>query len=402
MPRVVQNRLTARTVASLKDGVFADGGNLWLTVKGNTRAWSVRYTSPTNGRVREMGIGSAREISLSAARERAADARRLIGEGIDPIDARQQARAANRKERGLTFAEAAERFMAERAPTWKSARAQPLRSGILRIHICPVIGKKPVAAVDTDDALSVLRPIWTSKPETAGRARWLIENILDYAKIHKWREGENPARWRGHLSNVLPRPSAIAKVEHRPAVDRKHIGEVMGKLVESQGMAARAVRFVCLTAARSGEVRGALWSEIDLEAKMWIVPAERMKMAREHRVPLSESALDVLREALPLRDQKAGDLVFPGQKRGKPLSDVALSKALHAAAGTKDVTVHGLRSTFRDWAAEETDHPGEVAEMALAHAIGSKVEAAYRRGDLIQKRAEMMAAWAAYCIPLRE
>ncbi|WP_342627184.1 integrase arm-type DNA-binding domain-containing protein [Nguyenibacter vanlangensis] len=398
MPKIVSNRLTARTVASLKDGVYCDGGNLWLTVKGNTRAWSVRYTSPTTGKAREMGIGSARAISLADARARTADARKLVGTGVDPIDARKEERTARRREVGLTFEQVAERFMKERAPSWRSARAAPLRYGILRIHIYPIVGKKQAAAVETDDVLAVLRPIWTAKPETAGRARWLIEHILDYAKIHKWRTGENPARWRGHLSNVLPRLSTVAKVEHLPAVARKDIGKVMRRLAESQGVAALAVRLACLTAARSGEIRGAIWSEIDLKGKVWIVPKGRMKMGREHRVPLSAGALEVLQTVLPLRDREHGDQVFPGGKRGKPLSDVALSKALKLAAGTDDVTVHGLRSTFRDWAAEETDYPREVAEMALAHAIGDKVEAAYRRGDLFEKRRQMMDGWARWVL----
>ncbi|MFT8713033.1 tyrosine-type recombinase/integrase [Komagataeibacter rhaeticus] len=393
MPRISHNRLTVRAVSSLKDGVFADGGNLWLTVKGNTRAWSVRYTSPVTGKVREMGIGSTRTISLADARERAAAARKQVADGIDPLEVRRQEQAERKKESGLTFAQVAEKFMVEKAPNWRSARAAPLRQGILRIHICPVIGDKAVNEVETEDVLSVLRPIWTTKPETASRARWLIENILNYAKVHGWRDGANPASWRGHLANVLPKPSAVAKVEHHAAIDRKDIARVMAKLAESQGIAAKAVRFLCLTAARSGEVRGAVWSEIDLKAKIWTIPAERMKAGKEHRVPLSDGAVSILQAVLSIRDPAHGDLVFPGQKAGKPLSDVALSKALHQAADTKDVTVHGLRSTFRDWAAEETDYPREVAEMALAHAIGDKVEAAYRRGDLFDKRRDMMAEW---------
>ena len=226
--------------------------------------------------------------------------------------------------------------------------------------------------------------------------RGRIERILDYARTHGWRDGENPARWRGHIQNILPKPSSIASVEHYAAPNREDMPGIMRALLASEGLAAKAVAFTCLTAMRSGEIRQAAWSEIDVQSRVWHAPTEHMKGKKEHRVPLSDSALEILKAVRPLRNPAHGDLVFPGQKQGKPLSDVALSKALHQAARTKAVTVHGLRSTFRDWAAEETDYPNEVAEMALAHVIGNKVEAAYRRGDLFEKRRQMMDDWAAF------
>lgn len=340
-----------------------------------------------------MGIGSARDVSLADARRRATEARLMVLDGIDPLDRKREEKAARRKETGLTFAQVAERYIIERAPAWRDPRSPGVWRSSLEHHAYPHMGKKNVVAIETDDVLAVLRPIWATTTETAGRVRGRIERVLDYARTQGWREGENPARWRGHLDNILPAPSKVTKVEHHAAVERKDIAKVMAALARSDGLSAKAVRFLCLTVARSGEVRAAVWSEIDFANRVWTIPAARMKAGREHRVPLTDGALAILEAVRPLRDSAKGDFIFPGHRAGKPLSDVALSKALHLAAGTKAVTVHGLRSTFRDWAAEETDFPNEVAEMALAHAVGNKVEAAYRRGDLFAKRREMMEAW---------
>ncbi|MBS0984239.1 phage integrase central domain-containing protein [Gluconobacter cerinus] len=396
MPKIVMNRLTVRTINSLRDGVYGDGGNLWLTIKGNTRAWSVRFKSPLTGKTREMGIGSVRHVSLADARRLAAEARQKIFDGCDPIEERKSQKATFKQERSLKFDDIASRYIQEQSPAWRDPRQSPIWTTSLQRYVFPIFGNKPVATITTEDVLNVLRPIWTTKTETAGRVRGRIERILDYAKTHGWREGENPAQWRGHLSNILPAPTKITKVEHHAAVDRRIMPRVMKCLITSNGLAAKAVQFLCLTAARSSEVRSATWNEIDLNAKIWTVPGERMKAGREHRVPLCDGTLAILKAVLPLRDTQNGNYIFPGQKIGKSLSDVALSKALHTAAGTKNVTVHGLRSTFRDWAAEETDFPREVAEMALAHTIGDKVEAAYRRGDLFEKRRLLMQEWCQY------
>ncbi|MFT8517084.1 tyrosine-type recombinase/integrase [Acetobacter syzygii] len=395
MSRVSPHQLTARQVSTLKNGSLCDGGGLWLVAQGEAKSWYFRFTSPIMGKRREMGLGSVASITLADARRRAAEARHQLAEGLDPVDERRRNRSLQRKEAPPTFADIAKRYIQEMAPGWRDPRSASVWTSSLERLAYPQLATKQVADIDTDDVLSVLRPIWENKTETADRLRGRIERILDYATTHDWRKGENPARWRGHLANILPKPSSVAKVRHHPAIPRKDIAHVMAKLAAADGMAAKAVRFTCLTAGRSGEIRNAVWSEIDLATRIWTVPASRMKTGKEHRVPLSEGAMAVLQEVLPLRDRRAGDLVFPGGRIGRPLSDVALSKALHMAAGTKDVTVHGLRSTFRDWAAEETDYPREVAEMALAHAISDKVEAAYRRGDLFDKRREMMAEWCA-------
>ncbi|CAP57524.1 tyrosine-type recombinase/integrase [Gluconacetobacter diazotrophicus] len=398
MSRVAPHRLTVRQVGALKDGALADGGNLWVVAKGGSKVWTFRYTSPTTGKRREMGLGPVQDVSLAQARRLAADGRHLLMDGIDPIVQRDRDLAERKKESGVTLQTAATRYIEEQTPGWRDPRAANIWISSFERLVFPLCGDKAVVGIDTDDVLAVLRPIWTTKTETADRLRGRLERVLDYARTHGWRDGDNPARWKGHLAAILPKPSAVAKVEHHAAVDRKDIGKVTAALGASQGVAAKAVRFACLTASRSGEVRSAVWSEIDMKAGIWIVPAHKMKAGQEHRVPMSGSALAILREVEPLRDPKGADFVFPGQKRGKTLSDVALSKALHLAAGTKAVTVHGLRSTFRDWAAEETDYPREVAEMALAHAIGDKVEAAYRRGDLFEKRRQMMEDWARWVL----
>ncbi|MFT9297323.1 MAG: integrase arm-type DNA-binding domain-containing protein [Gluconobacter sp.] len=396
MSKLPPNQLTVRKVASLKDGVYGDGGNLWITVRGDTRAWTFRYKSPVTGKRREMGLGPARDISLAEARLRATENRRLLLEGIDPLEEKARQKGETVQER--TFAQVAEQYITEQAPGWKDPRSAPMWRSSLDRHVYPVLGQKPIGSVQTEDVLAVLRPIWENTTETATRLRGRMERILDYAQSHHWREGENPARWRGHLANILPKPTAVSKVVHHAALPYRDLPPVYSRLSAEHGVGALAARFICLTATRSGEVRKALWSEIDLKKQIWTIPAERMKAGREHRVPLTNGAMALLYKVQTLRSSLGEDsFVFPGGRVGSPLSDVAVSKALHQAAGTKDVTIHGLRSSFRDWAAEETDFPREVAEMALAHAIGDKVEAAYRRGDLFNRRAEMMFAWERFC-----
>jgi len=392
--RLGPNQLTVRKIESLGDGVWGDGGNLWITITGKRRAWSFRYKSPTTGKNREMGLGSCREVSLAEARQAASEARKLLRASVDPLEERRarEAEAERGRAKALTFAMVAEQYIKEQTPGWKDSRRAAVWTSSLERLAYPTLGDKPVAAIDTDDVLAVVRPIWTTINETADRVRGRIERILDYARSHGWREGENAARWRGHLANILPKPSAVSKVEHRPAVPWQDIRRVMTALGAAEGLGAKATRFACLTATRSGEVRGATWAEVDLKKKVWVLPPERTKMRKEHRVPLSAAALAVLAEVNPLAAGRDSYL-FPGGRAARPLSDVALSKALHQAAGTKEVTVHGFRSTFRDWVAEATEYPREVAEMALAHAISSQVEAAYRRGDLFEKRTAMMEEW---------
>lgn len=397
MSRLPPNQLSALKVSRHKSGDLCDGGGLWLVVTGGSRLWEFRFKSPITGKRRQMSLGSAYSLSLADAREKAAKCRGMTENRLDPIIEREKEKAARELEKGLTFAEVAAQYIKAQTPAWKDHRSPAVWTSSLTQHVFPIFGEKSVRDVDTQDVLTALRPIWTEKTETSGRIRGRIERILDYARVQQWREGENPARWCGHLSVMLPAPSKITKVQHHKAAEWKDISEIMKALQSINGMAAKAVRFCCLTAARSGEVRNAVWSEIDLSESLWVVPAEKMKAGREHRVPLSGDAVKVLQEVLPQRDAVAGDILFPGAKRGRPLSDVAVSKALHHAAGTKEVTVHGLRSTFRDWAGETKVCSREVAEAALAHAGKSKVEAAYFRSDLLDLRRPLMEAWAAQC-----
>jgi integrase len=388
--------MTVRKLESLKDGTFSDGGNLWITVVAKNRTWSFRYKSPVTGKRREMGLGAYRDVPLAAARQLAEAARKLLRDGVDPLEHRQAIEAASVRERTGTFESVASQYIVEQSAGWRDPRLAGIWTSSLKRLAFPTIGAKSVATISTDDMLAVLRPIWTTTNETADRVRGRIERILDYAITHGWRKETNPARWRGHLINILPDPSSVAQVKHRPAVPWQEIGPVMKALARSEGMGALAVRFACLTAARSAEVRAAPWLEVDLKAQIWTIPAERMKQQKEHRVPLSKAALEVRAAARALGSEKNA-FIFPGGRTGRPLSDVALSKALHLAAKTKNVTVHGLRSTFRDWVAEDTQVPRELAEMALAHTVGDKVEAAYRRSDLLERRRPLMENWGKWC-----
>ena len=389
------NRLTAIEVRNLTAaGLYADGGGLYLQIaQGGSKSWIFRYSIV--GRKRHLGLGSVADVSLAQARVDAADARRLVAKGIDPIEERREARAQVQREaaRAQTFKQVAEDYFASNAPTWKNAKHRQQWCNTLETYVYPVIGNLPVGEVTTDHILKILKPIWTKKPETAGRIRGRIESVLNAAKTLGAREGENPALWRGHLSNLLAKQSKTVRVKHHAAMPYADAPDFIVRLTEHAGFAALAFRLLILTACRTNEVLGARWNEIDMDAGIWIIPGERMKGGREHRVPLSPAALDVLREAEKV---KLNEFVFPGQKRGKPLSNMALLMLLRRF-NVADVTAHGFRSAFSDWAHEETRHPNHVIEMALAHVIESKVEAAYRRRDLFVKRRLLMDDWATFC-----
>lgn len=390
-----RHRLNARQVTTAKPGMHADGGGLWLRAQLGGRSWIFRYKSSTTGKERLMGLGPFPDITLLKAREAADAARLVVLDKRDPLDERRARDAATRGELLMTFQAAAETYIAAHRAGWRNPKHADQWTATLTQHVFPTMGGKAIARVETADVMKVLEPVWTTIPETATRLRGRIELVLDFAAAKGWRTGDNPARWRGHIAHMLPRRSKVAKVVHHPALPYKQIAAVIAKLAESKGTAALAVRFVTLTAARSSEVRGATWSEIDLEEKVWTVPGERMKAAREHRVPLSTGALEVLGLAKMLGEALDTPFVFPGGVQRRPLSDVALSKAFHLAAGD-EYTVHGLRSTFRDWCGEMTTHAGDVAEAALAHTVRDKVEAAYRRGDLFEKRRALMEEWARF------
>jgi integrase len=390
-------KLTALKVGrGLPAGMYADGAGLYLQVTGSgAKSWIYRFS--LRGKPREMGLGSLVAVSLADARAKAAACRALRQDGMDPIEARraQHAQAALDAAKAITFKEAAERYIATHRAGWKAAKHAGLWENTLATYAYPVIGKVSAQAVDTALVLKILEPIWNTKPETAGRVRGRVEAIMDWAKSRGLRQGENPARWRGHLQYQLPARSKVRRVKHHAALPYAELSEFMVALREQEGIGARALEFTILTAARTGEIIGATKDEADAAEKLWTVPAVRMKAGREHRVPLSSRALVILKEMTAPRNGEH-TFVFPGGKRGKPLSNMAMAQVLKRM-DRDGITVHGFRSTFRDWAAECTNYPNEVVEMALAHSVSDKVEAAYRRGDLFEKRRHLMADWAAYC-----
>ncbi|MEE7438896.1 tyrosine-type recombinase/integrase [Methylobacterium oryzae] len=387
------NRMSARTVQTLAEpGRHADGDGLYLVIDQNGgKRWVFLYRLA--GRRREMGLGSLRTISLAKARELANRARTMVAEGEDPVEARQ-AEAPSPDPAPIpsvtTFAEVAEAFMGERDGGWRNAKhRQQWRTSLM--NYAAALREKPVSEVSTSDVLAVLRPIWREKPETASRLRGRIERILDAAKVEGHRQGENPARWRGHLEHTLPKPGKLSR-GHHPALPYAEVPAFVAALRTRVAASARALEFIILTAARSGEVRGMRASEVDLDSGVWTVPAERMKAGRQHRVPLSRAALDLLAPRLAVIDRN--DFVF-ANSRGDMLSDMAF-KRLNLRVGVEGITTHGFRSSFRDWAGDETDFPREVMEAALAHMVGNEVELAYRRGDALEKRRQLMELWASF------
>ncbi|MDO9094002.1 MAG: integrase arm-type DNA-binding domain-containing protein [Rubrivivax sp.] len=392
MPKLAKE-LQALTVSRLATpGLHFVGGvqGLALQVTGGSRSWLLRAT--IGGKRRDMGLGPYPEVTLAQARDKARDARELIRQGVDPIARQQAAQSAMRAAvaEALTFKDCAEKYIKAHRAGWKNAKHAQQWENTLAQHAYPVLGDVLVRDVKLPQVLAVIEPIWTTTNETAVRLRGRMELVLDWATARGLRDGTNPARWRGHLDKLLAKPSKVNNREHHAALPVGDVGAFMARLRSAEGMGARALEFAILTAARSGEVRGATWAEIDADAKVWTVPGARMKAGKEHRVPLSDAALALL-AALP--QGKPDALVFRAP-RGGALSDMTLTAVLRRM----DVPAvpHGFRSTFRDWASERTSYPSDAAEMALAHAIADKVEAAYRRGDLFEKRRLMMADWAQF------
>jgi integrase len=367
---------------------------LALQVTGSgARSWILRATVGT--RRRDIGLGGFPDVTLAGAKESARIARAKIKEGIDPVEESKAKRSALEaiQASAITFGEAAAKFIAAHESGWKNAKHAGQWTATLETYAFPTIGKIRVSEIETAHVITILESIWTTKTETASRLRGRIESVLDWATVRGYRKGENPARWRGHLDKLLPARSKVQKVEHHAALDYRDVGAFMVELRKAEGMGAKALEFAILTAARSGEVRGATWSEIDEQAAVWTIPAERMKAEKEQRVPLSDSAVELLRN---LPRIEGTEFVFPNSKE-KPtaLSDMTLTAVLRRMDMT--VTAHGFRSTFRDWAGETTAYPREVIEHALAHQIRDKAEAAYARGTLFDKRRRLMADWAKYC-----
>jgi integrase len=388
-------KLAAIALKKLGDGWHADGGNLYLFVRGDSRGWVFRFTAP-DGKRRNMGLGSLANVSLADARKTAEALRSQTKHptaASDPLAERQVARAQQRLEiaKRMTFSQAAVAFLSAKSHEWKNAKHALQWETTLTTYAYPVFGNLPVASVDTGLVMKCLEPIWTEKNETASRLRGRIESVLDWATVREHRKGENPARWRGHLDHLLAKPSKVQKVEHHAALAFTEIGAFMVELRAREGMSPRALEFAILTSSRSGEVRGATWAEIDLKGAVWTIPAARMKAEKEHRVPLSLASLALL-NGLPRLE--GTDLVFPNGK-GTLLSDMTLGAVLKRMG--VGVTAHGFRSTFRDWAGETTAYPREVIEHALAHQLKDKAEASYARGTLFDKRRRLMTEWANYC-----
>lgn len=399
-----QQRLSALQVSKLtKPGLYGDGGGLTLQITATgAKSWLFRYMMA--GKPYGMGLGPTHTVSLAAARQKAADARKLLVDGINPLAVKKQKQiaAALAAAKMMTFDQCAEAYIHTHKAGWKNAKHADQWTNTLKTYASPVLGHLPVADVDTGLVVKCLAPIWESKTETASRLRGRIESVLDWATTSGYRTGENPARWKGHLENLLATISRSSRTRNHPSLPWQRIAAFMAALGAREGISARAVEFCILTACRSGEVRGARWAEFDLAGKVWTIPAERMKARREHQVPLSDAALALL-ESMP----KDGEIVFAGIK-GQPLSDMSLTavirrmngddKPVWVDANGDGVTVHGFRSTFRMWAAETTNYPREVAEHALAHQLPDAVERAYQRGSQFTKRAALMADWAAFCM----
>ncbi|HLG87786.1 MAG TPA: integrase arm-type DNA-binding domain-containing protein [Alphaproteobacteria bacterium] len=393
MARTIEKLSPAKVEKTTKPGLYGDGAGLWLHVGENGKSWIFRFM--LNGRAREMGLGPLHTIGLGEARKRAARCREMLLDGIDPIEARNAERNAKRLKaaKAITFQDCADRYIKAHRAGWRNEKHAAQWTTTLTAYAYPTIGKLSVSDIATAHVTKILEPIWTAKPETASRVRGRIEAVLDYAATHKWRDAENPARWRGHLENLLAKRSKVARVEHHAALPWKDMAAFMDTLTGQEGAGALALRFAILTAARTGEVIGARWAEIDTKEKIWTIPADRMKAAREHRVPLSDDALAVLEAARKLDPD--GEYVFPGGKKDSPLSNMAML-ALLRRMGRDDLTTHGFRSTFRDWAAD-TGRPADIAEAALAHVVGDKTVAAYQRGDLLERRRRLMTDWASHC-----
>lgn len=394
-------KLHARALMSLPDGEHADGANLYLRVRGNSRTWVVRYVS-TNGSRTRMGLGSLQIVTLSDARTKAREIIAKLRNPLkptDPIIERKAIKAAQRlaQAKQITFMQCATALIEAKSHGWRNGKHTAQWSTTLKKHAYPILGNLPVSSIDTTLVMKCLDLIWLKTNETARRLQGRIAAVLDWATAHGYREGDNPARWKGHLDKLLADPNKVQKRKHFAALPYQEIAVFMKALRKCQGIGAIALEFTILTAARSGEVRGAKWSEIDLAQATWTIPAVRMKTGKDHRVPLSKRAIRLLTD-LPIID--SNPFVFPSA-RNRSLSDTALTGVLKRL-GRKNVTVHGFRSSFRDWAAECTSFSRDVAEMALAHSISNSVEAAYRRGDLYLKRQLLMAEWADYCDKVQE
>jgi integrase len=389
----IKNRLTARTVETKKiPGYYSDGGNLYLRIsKGLTKTWAFFYAK--NSKRTELGLGSVGNMTLEQARKKASDIRIGLSNGIDPLTEKRRLEAEKNAQTAkfMTFQQCAEKYIDTHKSGWKNPKHIQQWQNTLSQYAYPFFGDLDVSAIDTGLVLRALEPIWTTKNETAGRVRGRVESVLDWANVRGHREGDNPARWKGHLDHLLAKPSKVQKTEHHPALPYGDMNIFINELHQHDCISSKCLEFTILTACRTGEAIGALWSEVDLTEKIWVIPGSRMKAEREHRIPLSTDAMTILTDMATYR---SSDFVFSGSRKG--LSNMAMLTLLKRM-NRHDVTVHGFRSSFRDWAAEQTAYPNELLEMALAHTIKNQAEAAYRRGDLLEKRRRLMDDWARFC-----
>lgn len=387
------NKLSARKVITIKmPGYHSDGGGLYLQVSSTlSKSWIFKFVR--DKKATEIGLGSLVDVSLEHARDKAAEYRKLLKQGINPLAEKRKVERDLQLAvaKSMSFTDCAEAYIEVNRHGWKNHKHAQQWSNTLKQYAYPVFGNLPVAEIDTALVIKCLELIWTSKNETASRLRGRIETILDWATVRKYREGENPARWRGHLDKILPKPSKVQKTEHHPALPYAEIAVFMAKLRNQSCVAAKCLEFTILTATRTNESIGATWDEIDSNNKIWTIPAERMKAGRVHRIPLSDQVMYILND---MEQFKSNNFVFRGTTKG--LSNMAMLQLLKRM-GEAGLTVHGFRSTFRDWAAETTSYPSEVVEMALAHTIKNQAEAAYRRGDLMEKRSQLMTDWQVFC-----
>jgi integrase len=398
MGRASNKLSTLEVKKALPPGLHGDGDGLYLQVSNQkTKAWVFRFMMA--GTARKMGLGSVDRVSLADARRKAKAAYSLVQDGVDPIadrDARKAAQAVE-KAKALSFKECAERYIAAHTASWKSAKHAGQWKATLETYAYPAIGSLPVALIDVALVLKVIEPIWSTKTETASRVRGRIETVLSWAKARGYRQGDNPATWRGHLDQLLPARSSVAPVKNHQALPYTDLPRFMAALRQRDSVSARALEYTILTAVRTGDTIGGVWPEIDREERLWTVAAARLKgkkgaRKRDHVVPLSDRAFDLL-EAMP----REGEFIFPGAKEKAPLSNMAMLELLQGMGFGEKLTVHGFRSAFKDWCSEQTAYPNELSEMALAHTVSDKVEAAYRRGDMREKRRRLMADWAEFC-----
>ncbi len=390
-----KDKLIPVSIGALKKpGMYPDGHGLYLRAGPNgAKSWIFRYK--INKRRHEMGLGGFPMVSLAEARDLAKGHRRQIHDGFNPLEQRRAQRQAAKlgAAKRITFKQCAEAYIADTSKAWKNPKHAAQWSSTLEAYAYPVFGNLPVQSIDTSLVVTALRAIWHAKPETASRLRGRIERVLDYARVSEYRSGENPARWRGHLDKLLQQRTKLQKVKHHAALPYREIGSFMQALQEKDGVAALALQFTILTATRTNEVIGARFDEVNFAAKEWVIPSQRMKSGKPHRVPVSPEALHILET---MKEVSSGPHIFPGASREGGISNTAMLKVLKRM-DRRDLTVHGFRSTFRDWVAEQTSFPSFVAEAALAHVVADKVEAAYRRGELMQKRRKLMEVWASYC-----